>query len=114
MKKMMMMAMMLVASATAFAGDSDALKAVMKSKNYAEAAQLMKQNVGQMANDAEKAKAYNHLVDLAMNKVVKQTSIIAENQLGMQMGRDAKEIVPYDTLGLADAICDAIYDAIVR
>ena len=107
-----MMAMMLVSSATAFAGDSDALKAVMKSKNYAEAAQLMKQNVGQMANDAEKAKAYNHLVDLAMNKVVKQTSIIAENQLGMQMGRDAKEIVPYDTLGLADAICEAIYDAI--
>lgn len=107
-----MMAMMLVASATAFAGDSDALKAVMKSKNYAEAAQLMKQSVGQMANDAEKAKAYNHLVDLAMNKVVKQTSIIAENQLGMQMGRDAKEIVPYDTLGLADAICEAIYDAI--
>ena len=50
---MMMMAMMLVASATAFAGDSDALKAVMKSKNYAEAAQLAKQNVGQMANDAE-------------------------------------------------------------
>ncbi len=109
---MMMMAMMLVASATAFAGDSDALKAVMKSKNYAEAAQLMKQNVGQMANDAEKAKAYNHLVDLAMNKVVKQTSIIAENQLGMQMGRAANEIVPYDTLGLADAICEAIYDAI--
>ena len=112
MKKMMMMAMMMVASATAFAGDSDALKAVMKSKNYAEAAQLLKQNIGQMTNDAEKAKAYNHLVDLAMNKVVKQTSIIAENQLGMQMGRAANEIVPYDTLGLADAICDAIYDAI--
>ena len=107
-----MMAMMLVASATAFAGDSDALKAVTKSKNYAEAAQLLKQNIGQMTNDAEKAKAYNHLVDLAMNKVVKQTSIIAENQLGMQMGRAANEIVPYDTLGLADAICDAIYDAI--
>ena len=112
MKKMMMMAMMMVASATAFAGDSDALKAVTKSKNYAEAAQLLKQNIGQMTNDAEKAKAYNYLVDLAMNKVVKQTSIIAENQLGMQMGRAANEIVPYDTLGLADAICDAIYDAI--
>ena len=107
-----MMAMMMVASATAFAGDSDALKAVTKSKNYAEAAQLLKQNIGQMTNDAEKAKAYNYLVDLAMNKVVKQTSIIAENQLGMQMGRAANEIVPYDTLGLADAICDAIYDAI--
>jgi hypothetical protein len=112
MKKMMMMAMMMVASATAFAGDSDALKAVTKSKNYAEAAQLLKQNIGQMTDAAEKAKAYNHLVDLAMNKVVKQTSIIAENQLGMQMGRAANEIVPYDTLGLADAICDAIYDAI--
>jgi len=107
-----MMAMMMVASATAFAGDSDALKAVTKSKNYAEAAQLLKQNIGQMTDAAEKAKAYNHLVDLAMNKVVKQTSIIAENQLGMQMGRAANEIVPYDTLGLADAICDAIYDAI--
>ena len=105
---MMMMAMMMVASATAFAGDSDALKAVTKSKNYAEAAQLLKQNIGQMTNDAEKAKAYNHLVDLAMNKVVKQTSIIAENQLGMQMGRAANEIVPYDTLGMADAICEAI------
>ena len=107
-----MMAMMMVASATAFAGDSDALKAVTKSMNYAEAAQLLKQNIGQMTDAAEKAKAYNHLVDLAMNKVVKQTSIIAENQLGMQMGRAANEIVPYDTLGLADAICDAIYDAI--
>ena len=50
MKKMMMMAMMMVASATAFAGDSDALKAVTKSKNYAEAAQLLKQNIGQMTS----------------------------------------------------------------
>ena len=112
MKKMMMMAMMLVASATAFAGDSDALKAVMKSKNYAEAAQLVKQNIDQMADAAEKAKAYNYLVDLAMKKVTKETATIAENQIGMQMGRAANEIVPYDTLGLADAICDAICNAI--
>jgi len=109
---MMMMAMMFVASATAFAGDSDALKAVMKSKNYAEAAQLLQTNLGQMADNAEKAKAYNHLVDLAMNKVTKETATIAENQVGMQMGRSANEIVPYDTLGLVDAICDAIYNAI--
>ena len=109
---MMMMAMMLVASSTTFAGDSDALKAVMKSKNYAEAAQLLKQNLSQMADDAEKAKAYNKLVDLSMNKITKETATIAENQVGMQMGRAANEIVPYDTLGLVDAICDAIYDAI--
>ena len=107
-----MMAMMLVASATAFAGDSDALKAVLKSKNYAEAAQLVKQNIDQMADAAEKAKAYNYLVDLAMKKVTKETATIAENQIGMQMGRAANEIVPYDTLGLADAICDAICNAI--
>ena len=109
---MMMMAMMMVASATAFAGDSDALKAVMKSKNYADAAQLLKQNLSQMADAAEKAKAYNYLVDLSMKKVSKETGTIAENQVGMQMGRAANEIVPYDTLGLVDAICDAIYDAI--
>lgn len=107
-----MMAMMLVASATAFAGDSDALKAVMKSKNYAEAAQLVKQNIDQMADAAEKAKAYNYLVDLAMKKVNKETAIVLENQVGQQMGRAANEIVPYDTLGLADAICDAICNAI--
>ena len=110
MKKMMMMAMMFVASTTTFAGDSDALKAVMKSKNYAEAAQLLKQNIGQMADAAEKAKAYNHLVDLAMNKVSKETGTITENQVAQQMGQG--KVQPYDTLGLADAICDAIYDAI--
>lgn len=107
---MMMMAMMFVASTTTFAGDSDALKAVMKSKNYAEAAQLLKQNIGQMADAAEKAKAYNHLVDLAMNKVSKETGTITENQVATQMGQG--KVQPYDTLGLADAICDAIYDAI--
>ena len=107
-----MMAMMLVASATAFAGDSDALKAVLKTKNFAEAEQLLKQNVNQMADAAEKAKAYNYLVDLAMKKVTKETGIILENQVGQQMGRAANEIVPYDTLGLANALCDAIYNAI--
>ena len=108
MKKIMMMAIAFMASSMAFAGDSDALKAVMKSKNYAEAVQLLKQNLGQMADNTEKAKAYNHLVDLAMASVTKQTAIIAENQMSVQLGRAASEIHPYDTLGLADAICDAI------
>ena len=107
-----MMAMMMVASATAFAGDSDALKAVMKSKNYAEAAQLLKQNIDQMANAAEKAKAYNYLVDLSMKKINKETGTIMENQVGRQMGRAESEIVPYDTLGLVDAICEALNDAV--
>jgi tetratricopeptide (TPR) repeat protein len=109
MKKLMMMAMMLVASATAFAGDSDALKSVLKSKNYAEAAQMVKQSLGQLADNAEKAKAYNHLVDLAMAKVQNETGIIAENQLAAMGQGKVKE---YDALGLADGICDAIDAAV--
>ena len=106
----MMMAMMLVASAASFAGDSDALKAVMKSKDYAEAAQLVKANLSQFADNAEKAKAYNKLVDLAMAKVTHETGTITENQLAVQMGTGKQ--TPYDTLGLGDAICNAIADAV--
>ena len=104
-----MMAMMLVASATAFAGDSDALKNILKSKNYAEAAQMLKQSLGQLADNAEKAKAYNHLVDLAMSKVANETGVIPENQLAA-MGQG--KVKAYDTLGLAENICYAIEAAV--
>lgn len=111
MKKVMLMAMLLVASATAFAGDSDALKAIMKSKSYAEASELLKANLAQLADNAEKAKAYNHLVDLAMEQVQKETGTIAENQLSIQMG-NADKVKSYDTLSLADGICNAISNAL--
>lgn len=62
-----MMAIMFVAAATAFAGDSDALKAILKAKTYADAEQLLKTNLSQLANDEEKAAAYNKLVDLAVD-----------------------------------------------
>ena len=110
MKKVMMMAMMLVASAASFAGDSDALKAIMKSKDYAEAAKMVKDNLSQLADNAEKAKAYNKLVDLAMSKVTHETGTMTENQLAAQMGSD--KVTPYDTLGLGNAICDAIDNAL--
>jgi len=110
MKKVMMMAIALMASTMTFAGDSDALKAITKSKDYAEAAQLLKQNLGQLTDNAEKAKAYNHLVDLALNKVSHETGIITENQLATQMGQG--KVNPYDTLGLGNAICDAIDNAL--
>ena len=110
MKKIFMMAIALMASTMTFAGDSDALKAIMKSKDYAEAAQLLKQNLAQLADNAEKAKAYNHLVDLAISKVTNETGTIAENQLAAQMGSD--KVKAYDTLGLADGICNAIENAI--
>lgn len=103
-----MMALALIASATAFAGDSDALKAIKKAKTYAEAAQMIK--TAQLANDEERAAAYNKLVDLAMDKVSKETGTMAENQAAAQLGTG--KVSPVDTLGLADAICNAIDAAI--
>ncbi len=105
-----MMAIALMASSMTFAGDSDALKAILKSKDYAEAANLVKQNIGQLADNAEKAAAYNHLFELAMNKVSNETGTITENQMALQMGTGKTK--PYDTLGLADGICNAIEAAI--
>ena len=80
MKKLMMMAVMFVASATAFAGDSDVLKAILKAKTYAEAEQLVKSTLDQLASPAEKAKAYNKLVDLAMADFDAQNEIQLTNQ----------------------------------
>ena len=110
MKKVMMMAMMLMASTMTFAGDSDALKAIMKTKDYAQAEQLLKANLQQLADNAEKAKAYNHLVDLAMSKVSNEVGTMTENQMAAQMGTGKPKA--YDTLGLADGICNAIDAAI--
>ena len=73
--------MMVLGTTSAFAGDSDALKAVLKAKTYAEAEALVKQNLGQLANDAEKAKAYNKLVDLSMKAFNDQQSIQQTNQI---------------------------------
>ena len=79
MKKLMMMAMMLVASATAFAGDSDALKAILKAKDYQEAQSLINSSLAQLADNAEKARAYNKLVDLAYDKYKKEDDIKTTN-----------------------------------
>ena len=81
MKKLIVAAMMVLGTTSAFAGDSDALKAVLKAKTYAEAEALVKQNLGQLANDAEKAKAYNKLVDLSMKAFNDQQSIQQTNQI---------------------------------
>ncbi len=107
MKKVIVMAMMCIASGAAFAGDSPELKAILKAKTYEEASSLVK--AANLPSAEEKAKAYNKLVDLAMQKVAKETGTIAENQLAEQM--KTGKVQQYDTLGLADAICNAIADA---
>jgi hypothetical protein len=101
MKKLMMMAMMLVASATAFAGDSDALKAILKAKTYDEAAQLLKSNLGQLADNKEKAKAYNKLVDFAYEKFKKEDDVRITNQA-------LQKNDPVDTEGMVKAGIDAL------
>ena len=90
-----MMAMMVVASATAFAGDSDAFKALkksMKGASYADAEALVKNSIDQLANAQEKAAAYNMLVDLAYDAFNKQSVIVTENQMAKQMGQQEKPV----------------------
>ena len=97
--------MMLVASATAFAGDSDALKAVLKAKTYAEAESLLKSGLSQLANDQEKAKAYNKVVDLAYEKFKKEDDTRITNQA-------LKKNDPIDTEGMIKAGIVALNAAI--
>ena len=79
MKKLMIVALMAVAASTAFAGDSPALKAILKAKSYDEAKSLISSTLGQLASPAEKAKAYNKLYSLAYDIVTKQQGIMNEN-----------------------------------
>ena len=109
MKKLMMMAVMFVASATAFAGESDVLKAILKAKTYAEAESLVKSTLGQLASDAEKAKAYNKLVDLAMADFDAQNAIVTENQVNKTMGKEEK---PVDQNLLVESAYNALLNGI--
>ena len=105
MKKLIVAAMMVLGATSAFAGDSDALKAVMKAKTYAEAEALLKQNLGQLANDAEKAKAYNKLVDLSMKAYNDQQSIMQTNQI-------MKKNDPIDENAMNEGAYNALMSAI--
>ena len=65
---------------------------------------MVKQNLGQMANDAgERHKAYNKLVDLAMKQFNKQQSIQQTNQI-------MKKNDPVDEA----AMSEGAYNALIR
>lgn len=104
MKKMMMAAMMMLSTSAVFAGDSDALKAITKSKVYAEAMQLLNNNLAQLVDNKEKAKAYEHVTKLALQKFDKENAIQAAN---VQAKLTKQEEQPYDTLGYYQAAYDA-------
>lgn len=106
MKKLMILAMMAVAANTAFA--QDALKNILKSKDYTEASSLVQSNLSTM-NDEQKAKAYNKLVDLSLEKVNKEIAVIQSNQLAEQFKQGKVE--PVDSAGMYDALRKAMSDA---
>lgn len=95
---------MMLGTSAAFAGDSEPLKAILKAKTYPEAEQLLKTNLGQLANSEEKAKAYNHLTKLALEKFDKENAIQAANMAAVVAKQPE---TPYDTLGFYEAAYNA-------
>ena len=85
--------LMLVALATAaYAQNPDGLKQVMSAEKYSDAKELVKGAEGTMTN-AEKAKAYNKLVDLA----VEDNTKAEEKALKAQVAQDATEMAAQNT-----------------
>ena len=109
MKKLMIAALMMLGTSAAFAGDSEPLKAVLAAKDFAQASQLLKQNLGQMANAAEKAKAYDHVTKLALKAFDAQNAIEAAN---VQAKLLKQKVTPYDTLAYYQAAYDATVNAV--
>ena len=108
MKKLMLAALMLLGTSAAFAGDSDALKAILKAQTYSEAKSLLQSSQSQLANDAERAKAYNKLYELAMKKVNAEQTVQLRNETNEKMGQKGGE--PVDEQGLYQAV-DNAFDA---
>lgn len=106
MKKFMMMALLAVAASSAFA--QDALKEILKCKDYSQAAALVQSNLSSL-NDEQKAKAYNKLVEISKSKVDKEIGIIQENQMMAQMGQKGDK--PVDNAGMYEALAKALNDA---
>lgn len=100
----MIAAMMVLSTSAAFAGDSEALKAITKVKDYAEAAKLVEATLAQLASPQEKAKAYEHLTKLALAKFDKENAVQASN-MQAQLTKGKEEA--YDTLGFYQAAYNA-------
>ena len=87
MKKLMFMAMMAVVATSASAQD---IKAILKAKTYSEAETMIKSSLSSLDN-ADKAKAYNKLVQLSVEKINKEQEIISKNALAVQLKQDRSE-----------------------
>lgn len=104
MKKLFIMVMMAVAATSTYAQD---IKSILKAKDYAEAQSQLSSCLSSLSNE-DKAKAYNKLVEISMQKVTKENATISENQVMQQMGQKEK---PVDMEGLYSALTKALNDA---
>lgn len=105
MKKLFIMALMAVAASSSFAQD---VKSILKAKDYAEAKSMLQSCESTLSNE-DKAKAYNKLVQLSLEKVNKEATTMGENQVMKQMGQKEK---PVDTEGMYAALTKALNDAL--
>ncbi|MBP5257526.1 MAG: hypothetical protein J6Z41_02135 [Prevotella sp.] len=110
MKKLLMMVLVVLGATSAFAADSDALKAIMKAASYAEAKTMIEQSLSQLANDQEKAKAYNKLVDLALDEYNAENKIVIENETNKQLGKEGNK--PVDEAKMYTALMNAFEAAL--
>ena len=71
--------------------NADFIKAILKSNSYEEANVLVQSSLTGLSN-SDRAKAYNKLVDLAMNQFDSQNKIQTENAVAKQMGKSEKYV----------------------
>ena len=109
MKKIFVMAAMVLGVSAAYAGDSEPLKAITKSKTYAEAEALLNSTLDQLASPQEKAKAYNKLYELSIKDFETVSAVIAENQKAAVMKTDQKA---YDTASYYNSAYNAVKAAV--
>lgn len=102
-----MMAVLVAATSSAFAQD---VKSILKAKDYAEAKGQLDACVSSLGTE-DKAKAYNKLVELAMQKVTKESATMSENQVMEQMGQKGGG-KPVDTEGMYVALKNALNNAL--
>ncbi len=97
---------MAAVASSSFAQD---VKSILKTKDYAEAKSMLQACESTLSNE-EKAKAYNKLVELSMQKFNKESAIMSENQVMQQMGQKGDK--PVDKEGMYAALAKALNDAV--
>ena len=110
MKKLMILILMMLGTSVAFAAQSEALKAILKAKTFDEAEALVKSTLNSLADNEEKAVAYNKLTDLAMEKVSKEQGAMQNNQMVEQF--KSGKLAAVDTIGYEKACFDAVLNGL--